>query len=242
MRAGRGLVEKRTRLKDSRFRFDEPALPLSALDHFSHGLHHDDRVRHRDPGAAGLREGAALFALALGSSALLVGIFSLVQLVSSPIFGKLSDRIGRKPVLIVSILGTAVGFFVLGIARTGWMLFLGRIIDGISGGNIATAQTCIADVTPPEERSRAMGTIGAAFGLGFIMGPALGGLLGSYSPTLPFLFLRRALGGESRLRPLGAAGNAHPGAPPASGRTGADRAKSSREGAACSSACCSRPR
>ena len=79
----------------------------------------------------------------------LVGIFSLIQLVSSPIFGRLSDRIGRKPVLIISIIGAALGFFVLGAANSVWMLFLGRIIDGVSGGNIATAQACIADVTPP---------------------------------------------------------------------------------------------
>jgi len=116
----------------------------------------------------------------------LVGIFSLVQLFAAPLFGKLSDRIGRKPVLLVSVLGTAVGFFVIGKAEAAWMLFLGRIIDGASGGNIATAQACIADVTPPDKRSRAMGVIGAAFGLGFIMGPALGGILASYSHAAPF--------------------------------------------------------
>ncbi len=118
----------------------------------------------------------------------LVGIFSLMQLFAAPIIGKISDRVGRKPVLIVSIVGTAIGFFVLGAAHTVWMLFLGRVIDGISGGNIATAQACIADVTPPEQRTRAMGLIGATFGLGFIMGPALGGLLGLYSHKLPFYF------------------------------------------------------
>jgi multidrug resistance protein len=119
---------------------------------------------------------------------LLVGSFSLVQLVFAPLFGKLSDRIGRKPVLLFSIVGTAAGFFVIGMAETAWMLFLGRIIDGASGGNIATAQACVADVTPPDKRSRAMGIIGAAFGLGFIMGPALGGLLVSYSHKAPFYF------------------------------------------------------
>jgi DHA1 family tetracycline resistance protein-like MFS transporter len=118
----------------------------------------------------------------------LVGIFSLMQLVASPIIGKISDRVGRKPVLILSIVGTAVGFFILGMAHTAWMLFLGRIIDGASGGNIATAQACIADVTTPEKRTKAMGLIGATFGLGFIMGPALGGILGAYSHQLPFYF------------------------------------------------------
>lgn len=119
----------------------------------------------------------------------LVGIFSLVQLVSGPIMGKLSDRIGRRPVLLISIFGTAIGYFITGSANAAWMLFLGRIIDGASGGNIATAQACIADVTTPQDRSKAMGYIGAAFGLGFICGPAIGGLLSHYlSVSAPFYF------------------------------------------------------
>jgi multidrug resistance protein len=118
----------------------------------------------------------------------LVGIFSLVQLFSSPLIGKISDRIGRKPVLLFSLIGTAIGFFITGAAQAGWMLFLGRIIDGASGGNISTAQACIADVTPAEERSKAMGLIGAAFGLGFVCGPALGGLLAQISHSAPFYF------------------------------------------------------
>ena len=146
----------------------------------------------------------------------LVGIFSLVQLFSAPIAGKLSDRFGRKPVLLVSIIGTAIGYFVTGAALAPWMLFLGRIIDGASGGNIATAQACIADVTAPAERSRAMGHIGAAFGLGFIMGPALGGVLSHWGAAVPFYFagalslvnaifvatrLPETLGREQRLHP-----------------------------------------
>jgi len=118
----------------------------------------------------------------------LVGIFSLVQLFSAPLIGKLSDRFGRKPVLLISIIGTAVGYFVTGAAGSMWMLFLGRIIDGASGGNIATAQACIADVTPPEQRSRAMGKIGVAFGLGFILGPAIGGILSQWGHQMPFYF------------------------------------------------------
>jgi MFS transporter, DHA1 family, tetracycline resistance protein len=117
---------------------------------------------------------------------LLVGIFSLLQLICSPIFGKISDRFGRKPVLTLSIFGTAVGFLVTGLAGSYWMLLLGRIIDGASGGNIATGMACIADVTTKENRSKAMGLIGAAFGLGFMIGPAMGGVLGKISPALPF--------------------------------------------------------
>ena len=105
----------------------------------------------------------------------LVGIFSLAQFVCSPLWGQLSDRIGRKPVLIISTIGTAVGFFMMGWANTLLILFVARLIDGISGGNIGTAQAYIADISAPEERSKRMGLIGAAFGLGFIFGPAIGG-------------------------------------------------------------------
>ena len=119
----------------------------------------------------------------------IVGIYSLLQLVCSPLFGKWSDRIGRKPVLVVSILGTAVGFVILGAANTVWMLVLGRIIDGASGGNISTAMACIADVTTKENRSRNMGLVGAAFGLGFVIGPALGGVLSKhFGLAVPFYF------------------------------------------------------
>lgn len=134
--------------------------------------------------AEGSRFGAT--ELQLGA---LVGIYSLCQLIASPLFGKVSDRIGRKPVLLFSVICTAIGFAIMGAAQTLWMLFLARIIDGASGGNISTAQACIADVTPPEERSKAMGLIGAAFGLGFIIGPALGGILSTkVSLAAPFYF------------------------------------------------------
>jgi multidrug resistance protein len=105
----------------------------------------------------------------------LVGIFSLAQFICSPLWGQLSDRIGRKPVLIISTIGTALGFFMMGWANTLLILFVARLIDGISGGNIGTAQAYIADISAPEERSKRMGLIGAAFGLGFIFGPAIGG-------------------------------------------------------------------
>lgn len=119
----------------------------------------------------------------------IVGIYSLMQLVCAPLLGMLSDRVGRRPVLVVSILGTAVGFFVLGAANTVGMLLLGRIIDGASGGNIATAMACIADVTSKENRSKTMGMVGVAFGLGFVIGPALGGVLShKISIAAPFYF------------------------------------------------------
>ncbi len=120
---------------------------------------------------------------------LLTGVFSLMVVFASPLWGKLSDRIGRRPVLIISILGSAAGYFVMGWAGSLMWLFVARIIDGASGGNVATAQAYIADITSPEERSKAMGMIGAAFGLGFIIGPAIGGILAQYSPHLPFYFV-----------------------------------------------------
>src|ERR687893_315964 len=109
---------------------------------------------------------------------ILFASYSVMQLIFSPILGRLSDRYGRRPVLFFSLLGTSLGFFILGFATTLWMLFLGRIIDGITGGNISTAQAYIADVTTPENRAKGMGLIGAAFGLGFIFGPAIGGIMG----------------------------------------------------------------
>lgn len=120
---------------------------------------------------------------------LLVGVFSLMVFFAAPLWGALSDRIGRRPVLIVSILGSAIGYFIMGWAGSLIWLFIARIIDGLSGGNIATAQAYIADITKPEERSKAMGMIGAAFGLGFIIGPAIGGILSEHSTHTPFYFV-----------------------------------------------------
>jgi multidrug resistance protein len=119
---------------------------------------------------------------------LLVGAYSAMQFLFSPVLGKISDRVGRRPVLLVSLLGTCVGFAIMGFAGSLLWLFVARIIDGISGGNISTAQSYIADITSPEERTKAMGLIGAAFGLGFVLGPAIGGILSGYSIAAPFLF------------------------------------------------------
>ncbi len=118
----------------------------------------------------------------------LLGVFSAMQFIFAPILGKLSDRAGRRPVLLFSLIGTAIGFLIMGLANTLWLLFLGRIIDGITGGNISTAQAYIADITPPDERSKGMGLIGAAFGLGFIVGPAIGGVMSQIAPAAPFYF------------------------------------------------------
>ena len=102
--------------------------------------------------------------------------------------GRLSDKYGRRPVLLISIIGTGIGFLILGFATTLWMLFMGRILDGISGGNISTAQAYIADITTKEDRAKGMGLLGAAFGLGFIFGPAIGGILSHWGIQVPFLF------------------------------------------------------
>ncbi|MBI4598062.1 MAG: MFS transporter [Candidatus Omnitrophica bacterium] len=119
---------------------------------------------------------------------LLLGVYSAMQCLCAPLLGKLSDRIGRRPVLLMSLLGTAAGFLLMGLAQTLSLLFVARIIDGATGGNISTAQAYIADVTSPEERSKGMGLIGAAFGLGFIFGPAIGGVLSHVSIAAPFIF------------------------------------------------------
>src|SRR5436190_21455323 len=119
---------------------------------------------------------------------LLFASYSVMQLIFAPVMGRLSDKYGRRPVLLVSLLGTALGFMILGFATTLWMLFAGRIIDGVSGGNISTAQAYIADVTTKENRAKGMGLIGAAFGLGFVFGPAIGGILSRWGINVPFLF------------------------------------------------------
>ena len=129
------------------------------------------------------------YAETFGASPLLIGllfaIFSVCQLVAAPALGDLSDRYGRRPVLIFSLLGTVISFVMMALAHSLTMLFLARIVDGLSGGNISTARAYVADVTEPKDRAKAYGLIGAAFGLGFIFGPALSGILAKVSYTAP---------------------------------------------------------
>jgi len=108
---------------------------------------------------------------------LLVASYAAAQLIGAPLLGRLSDRFGRRPILLVSILGTSIGFVILGAANALWILFAARIFDGLTGGNIAVARAYITDVTDESNRAKALGLIGAAFGMGFIIGPALGGAL-----------------------------------------------------------------
>ncbi|NOJ98740.1 MFS transporter, partial [Corallococcus coralloides] len=130
-------------------------------------------------GVYGVRFGASPFAVGL-----LVAVYSLMQLVAAPIMGRLSDRFGRRPVLLISQVGSLVGYVLFAFAHTLPLLFLSRVIDGVSGGNVSTAQAVVADITKPHERARGMGIIGAAFGLGFVLGPALGGVLGAWGGNL----------------------------------------------------------
>ncbi|NHN43410.1 MFS transporter [Halorubellus sp. JP-L1] len=110
---------------------------------------------------------------------LLAASYSLAQFASAPFLGRISDRYGRRPVIVVSLLGGAVAWTVFGVAGALWLVFVARIGAGAAGGNIATAQAYVADITPPADRAGALGVLGAAFSVGFIVGPALGGVLAS---------------------------------------------------------------
>ncbi len=126
------------------------------------------------------------------AAALLVSAFSAAGFVTAPLWGRLSDRYGRRPVILVSLAGTALGSLLTGAATGLVLLFVGRVIDGASGASISVAQAAAADMAPAEERSRLFGLLGAAFGIGFVAGPAIGALGALWGPRVPF-FLAAAL-------------------------------------------------
>ena len=115
----------------------------------------------------------------------LVGVYAAFQLISGPMLGRLSDHTGRKPLLIISQIGTFIGFLITANANVLWVVFVGRIIDGATAGNLSLAQAYISDVTKPEDRAKSFGIIGIAFGLGFLIGPAVSGFLSHYDYRYP---------------------------------------------------------
>lgn len=123
-------------------------------------------------------------------AAAMYGLFgtawALMQLIFAPVQGSLSDHFGRRPVILISCAGLGLDFILMAMAPNLWWLLIGRVISGITAANFSTAGAYISDVTPPEKRAASFGLIGAAFGAGFVLGPALGGLLGAISPRLPF--------------------------------------------------------
>jgi MFS transporter, DHA1 family, tetracycline resistance protein len=125
-----------------------------------------------------------------GQAAGIFGVFgtawALMQFLFSPLQGALSDRFGRRVVIVISNFGVGLDYVLMALAPTLWWLFAGRIISGITAASIATSYAYVTDVTPPEKRAARFGLLGAAFGAGFVLGPALGGMAGSISPRLPF--------------------------------------------------------
>src|SRR5438128_6409052 len=124
------------------------------------------------------------------TAARMFGLFgtawAVMQFIFSPLLGALSDRFGRRPVVLLSNFGLAADYVLMALAPSLTWLFIGRVISGITSASISTAFAYIADITPPERRAAVFGRIGAAFGAGFVLGPALGGLLGDIDPRLPF--------------------------------------------------------
>ena len=119
---------------------------------------------------------------------LLLSVYALCQFIAAPGLGALSDRYGRRPILLVSLFGSIIGYLFLGIGGALWILFIGRIIDGLTGGNISTVYAYVADITKPQDRGKYFGMIGAAWGFGFMIGPALGGFLSPISISTPLFF------------------------------------------------------
>ncbi|MBL8630776.1 MAG: MFS transporter [Rhodospirillaceae bacterium] len=127
----------------------------------------------------------------------IIGFYALCQFVAAPMWGQISDRYGRKPVLLITSAGSCFAFLLLAYADSVWVLILSRAIGGICAGNLATAYAYVTDVTTPENRASGMGKVGAAFGLGFVLGPALGGFLAGGENLMNVNFLAPALGAAS---------------------------------------------
>ncbi len=117
---------------------------------------------------------------------LFMSVWALMQFIASPVMGALSDRFGRRPVILASNLGLGLDYLIMAMAPALWVLFVGRVLAGVFSATVSAAQAYIADITAPEKRAAAFGMLGAAFGLGFVLGPALGGILGHYDLRLPF--------------------------------------------------------
>jgi multidrug resistance protein len=145
------------------------------------------------------------YAERFGASPAVVGAlfasFSVAQLLCAPLWGSISDRIGRKPVLVLSLLGTAVGSLLTGLAGSLPLLFAGRILDGASGASVSVAQASVADISPPDQRARLFGLLSAAFGVGFVAGPALGALSALGGTRVPFI-VAAALAGANAVAAL----------------------------------------
>src|ERR1700761_7773711 len=128
------------------------------------------------------------FGLTQQTLGILTASFSIAQFFATPLLGTLSDRFGRKPLLVISLAGTCLSFIMFAEARSLIMLFAARILDGLTGGNISVAQAMVSDTSTPENRAKRFGILGSAFGFGFIIGPALGGLLSKWGIQAPFFF------------------------------------------------------
>ena len=159
---------------------------LGAADPFHHRIRRSARLRDRDSFAADVCHASWEFrSPGIGA---IMAVYSLAQFIFAPILGRISDRIGRRPVIMLGLLGSSVGYLIYGFAGSFIGLFLSRAVHGACAATISTAQAYIADTTDESNRARGMGMIGAAFGLGFVIGPAIGGLLGRSDLRLPGFF------------------------------------------------------
>lgn len=175
-----------------------------------------------------------LWAQRFGASPVEIGVitasYAVMQMLFAPVWGRLSDRYGRRPIILISLAGSAVSALLIGLAGTLLVIFLARVLQGIAGASYAAAQAYVADVTSPRERARGMGLIGAAFGLGFVLGPAMGALFSAVDPRAPFIAAAVLAAANLALAWRRLPESRRPGAAPAAPRPGAlRRALASRE-------------